>query len=351
MAGFNLCVAHPYASESTAVYSSNRIQRKPDASEASASSASSSTATIAATVAAVAPESTEVSPGSTADELRTAHAWELGGDIHCVSNSSMDDASWPKIEWLTRQAATAVAGLVGSDAKASTSTTDAATTVDGLDTVGALLRRLLPLMLATSVTTSAWESSVSDSDLEWSMAPRDIELRLQRGPLVAAAPGYPSYLTTRTLSVAVHTDAHAIFASKDIEALQRTAAGEAPTGKPDTGKPDRGKPDTGKPDTGKPDTGKPDTAAAGASGQESEAWTEGIQDIGEELSAAIGGAWPSPEEASLSIAEAVGRSEEPIAAYGTAPSEAAAPTSKRGQTMLEHAWAQPWQAVRVATRQ
>lgn len=332
MAGFNLCIVSPKDVDSGVVFATNRVFRKEPSS--AGSTPASSTPSISASVSAVEP------PGAAASEpdLTTAHGWELGDGVHCVSNSSLDDNSWPKVEWLRKRAIAAVTRLdlaLHANHKLSTEESDgsaagsASSSCDEFSTLGMLLRRVLPLMLATSVSSDSWEASVSDADVSWSVAPREVELRLQRGPLVAAAPGYPSFLTTRTLSVAIHTDTHAIFASKDIEALQRAAAGEA-------------------------DPRSPTTAGAAGAFE----WPDAVEDISEHLNAALGSDWPGADEAPLTIAEAAGRSTDAVPGFATdtsSPGTTASSTASTGSTsgrverLISDVWALPWQAVRVAT--
>lgn len=289
MAGFNLVVA-PAGEAAMPAYVTNRSVVQSEGGP-----------TLARAVDAIGPSGDEA-------PFCTAEARALAGEVHCVSNSGMDDVSWPKVRWLKARAESAVAAAraeAGSEGGAQA----AAPAGDGLPELSSLLRRLLPLFLASSVSGPGWEASVGTEGIGWSPAPRDVELRLQRGPFAPGEPGYPAVLTTRTVTVAAHTDTHAYFASRDLEALQRAAAGEEAAWE---------------------GLGTGDVGAA--------------EVVSDELQALLGADWPP--EAGIGIEEAAGQGRAPVAEFGVEAAAAAAADEGLRELLLE-CWRAPMRAVRV----
>ena len=128
---------------------------------------------------------------------------------------------------------------------------------------------------------------------------------------MAASPGYPASLTTRTVTVAAHTDGFAYFASKDLEPVQRAAAGEP---------------------------------AAGVAGEFTAG--EGVADVSASFHELVGEAWPA--ESPITVDEAAGRGLAAVAPFG---GEAGPdPGGARLRQQLEEAWSQRWRVGRVPIR-
>jgi hypothetical protein len=230
-----------------------------------------------------------------------ANVTEMDDSVHCVSNGGLDEKAWPKVKFLLEEGSRAMDAATASASSSSSSDSE-------LEELARIVRTAHPLMHTVRVIPPDDEASITATDLDWSPAPRDVELLLQRGVMIPGQPGYPAYLVTRAFTIAAFTEKNAYYCFKTLDSLQREAAGDASVGGVST----------------------PHVPADVA------------EDISGAFAAAMGSEWP-PEAAVPLERAGLGGTDEVL----SDPSEAEGRTPSDVSELLRRVWSTPWSAWRI----